>query len=264
MAYSSGLFQGIPAVYAFLPRQQKRRTATNIMAGYFDPLPMLPPELERMADSSTRRTTPVSVVEKEQVPEGARPEPRRTGTKKGRFSAPKRARRKVPSSRVADGLTGKGKATKPVLPEEKENEEMAVSDEESSESLSPPPPSPGRVDADLVATRPKASGFWRARSSNASEVSSLKRKRSSLIPDEKRSSVIPDDRQSSPSAETPRSKKPRLSESGAVDTRSHIFYSTSPSLGSSGSLASSVSEPLEIEETMTDSYEGYVCCHFCS
>ena len=258
MAYSTALFHSIPAVYAFLPRQQKRRTATNIMAGCFDPLPMLPSELGSMTDPSTSRTTPVSAVEQtELVLEGIRPEPRRIGMKKGRLSAPKKARRGLPPSRGAETSSGKGKGAKHVLPDEKENEDMdmVVSDGESSESLSPAPPSPSRVEpepADSLATRPKASGFWRARSSNASETPSLKRKRSSLVPD---------DKQPSSPAETPRSKKPRLSEAAVEDARSRIFYSTSPSLGSSGSLTSSVSEPLEIPEVVPDTYAEYVCCH---
>lgn len=248
MAYSTVVYHSVPAVYTYLPKQQMRRTATNIMAGCFDPLPMPPSAFA--GDSSTSRATSVSVVEQdEQAHVGTR---RPAGMKKGRVTMTKKGLRVPPVARVPEGSNGKGRVVKRVLPEEKENN-GTMSDGESSESLSPPPPSPTRVEptpGDVHTLKPQASGFWRARSSNTSEASSLKRKRSSARLDDKEDSAPEDTRES---------KRPRLSEPAVLDVHSCIFYSTSPSLGSSGSLSSAVSEPMEVQELEAQCHSEYVC-----
>ena len=258
MAYSNTIFQAIPAVYALLPRPQKRRTATNIMAGYFDPLPTPPSEHDA---SSSRASSPDdhihSVPARKSTTTTATT---RIGTKKGKLSARKNVRR---GPLLAAGLpdhdlpSRKGKAIAHVVSDEKENE-IALSDNdgESSDSLSPPPPSPPRANPHLPvstsASTPKASGFWRARSSNASDAPTLKRKRSAQAeqPSEPRQATL-----------TKAVKKPRVSAPAVVEPRSRIFYSTSPSLASSASLSSAVSEPIEMPEHPTDvQYVSPIIC----
>ncbi|KAF8581221.1 hypothetical protein K439DRAFT_249599 [Ramaria rubella] len=232
------LFQTIPAVYAFPPsKQQKRRTATNIMAGCFDPLPMLPSELDR-DDMSNSRVPSVAPVETDEHVRAVANHagPRRVGVvKKGKvLSVPKLGRQVTMMGRGFED--GKGKRVKPAHAEEKEN---AVSDVESGGSLSSVPPSPVHLDppqVELPKSIPKASGFWRARSSNASVSpvpSTLKRKRSS---------VLPDDKPAFPAADELAVKKSRLSESARAKSNSRVLYSSSPSLESSASLSSLVSE----------------------
>jgi hypothetical protein len=243
-----------------------RRTATNILAGHFDPLPVYS-NFDRL-DPSTSRSTPLSAMEVDPPLVVGSPllEPRRVvGKKGGRGSTLKNARRGLVVPGLSEGQISKERAMRrapPPPPEEKENE-IATADRESSEaseSLSPPPPPPSppppppslSVDAapaETVASNSKTSGFWKARATRQRDGgASVKRKRSSL----------PDDKETSSPAENPRSKKPRLSETVVSDERSRVFYSTSPSLASSGSLSSSISEPLEIPDQIAESYSKYV------
>ncbi|KAF8478820.1 hypothetical protein JB92DRAFT_3045533 [Gautieria morchelliformis] len=256
MAYFNPIFQAIPAIYAVPPRhQQIRRTATNTLAGRFDPLPVYP-DFDR-PDPSTSRSTPLSMeLDPPLVVGSPLLEPRRVvGKKGGRSAMLKNPRRGLMVTGLSDGQVSKGRATRRAPPEEKENEIAAV-DREPSESLSPPPPPPspptppptGNVDDvsdETVGSIPRTSGFWKARATRQRDGGdSTKRKRSSM----------PDEKDTSSPAENPRSKKPRLSETVVSDERSRVFYSTSPSLVSPGSLSSSMSEPLEISDPIAESY----------
>lgn len=222
MAYSSfALFPTLPAIYNLMPSQKhKRRTATSIMAGYFDPRPVFTNDLTKTTLQPVRPSSLSSVNISDPAPELPRHETRPTLKK----SAPHASRksRKFNAISVIQGTVSrsKGKRVKDVHPDDKEN---AVSNREPPRSSSPrltssPPASP-LPSVTIPKEKPKASGFWRARSSNTSASpapSSLKRKLSTTS----QGSALPS--QIGPS----NTKKSRLSTSLDPEAPSRLFASS--------------------------------------
>jgi len=128
MAYSSmAIFQGIPAIYNIQSAKiHKRRTATNIMAGYFDPHPLFSLDSPTDLDTSSTSST-ISIDEPIAHVSVPRPrEMRKISSKRRKGSAPKKFR--LISSMSAMIAGAKGKQIKQVRAEEKENATSVVSD----------------------------------------------------------------------------------------------------------------------------------------
>ena len=230
------LFQGIPTMYSSLPsKQHKRRTATNIMAGYFDPLPALPSDFERDNTSSScgSLASATDQAERKRVIDGVNVS-RARATMSGEKG--KQGWRRPAVKRATDAGDGKEAQSRRFIPAEKEN---AVSDSDSAVSHSSPPVPMDLLPTELASSKPKASGFWRARSSNISEApapsTTLKRKRSgdNLLLPEKRQAL---------------QKDPKLPVHPVVSTtRSPVFSSPPIPLGPKISSWTSISSISSIE-----------------
>lgn len=236
MAYPTvAFFQGIPSVYALLPsKHQKRRTATNIMAGHFDPLPAVPSDFER--DGSGRSSTSsasTQPAEPPRVPEGGKAGRARAAKGKGKG---KQSWTRPKVRRATDARDANAPKPRRVVPAEKE---IAGSDTDSVESLSPPCAALDSRSADRPGSQPKASGFWRARSSIASEAPAptpaaapsamRKRKRSGddeKAPETKR--TLRRDLRSPPRPPVPASSQPPANPSTAPGSAMAAWASTSP------------------------------------
>lgn len=232
MAYASfALLPTLPVIYNLMPSQKhKRRTATSIMAGHFDPLPIISNDVSKPLQDPVRAPSPSNLKVSDMASEQQRPsEETRSALKKSAQQASKRNRTSISTSIMSGTLSkSKGKRVKGVHPDDKEN---AGSNRDAPRSSSPrltssPPASP-LPSVVVPKEKPKASGFWRARSANTSASpapSSLKRKFSMTshgADDVSSSQVAPSNR-----------KKSRLSTSLDPEAPSSRLFASSDSLSS--------------------------------
>ncbi|GJJ14682.1 hypothetical protein Clacol_008948 [Clathrus columnatus] len=214
-----------------MPSQKhKRRTATNIMAGYFDPRPRLSNNPTKSTQHPTQPSSLSPASLSDPAPERP-PDETRINAKKTTAQLSKKNRKHSTLSVIEGTVSGnKGNRVKDVHLDNKEN---AGSHREPPRSSSPrltssPPASP--LPSVVVSKEKlKASGFWRARSSNTSASpapSSLKRKLSTASHDDGSHSQV----------EISRGKKSRLSESLDLEAPSRLFASSDSLSSRSSSL----------------------------
>ncbi|KIJ37047.1 hypothetical protein M422DRAFT_69469 [Sphaerobolus stellatus SS14] len=225
------VFHGIPAIYNFHHfKQAKRRTATSIMAGCFDPLPYSPSDFVKDTDSSS---TTSSISHTESVSHAGAThstESRKTTSKKSKGPSGEKGKKgNVVSVSVKVG-DGKGKWKKQGKGEEKENTRSAVATGEPRGSIFP-----GAIYSAIISplgaisnakdARSAVGVFWYPHSSNISvspAPPSLKRKRSSASCDD-----------ASARTKASSNKRSRLSEApDAISRGSSQVFSSSVNPGS--------------------------------